>query len=202
MPNGVTWLSNSHNYDVFCYGQVWAAHTAAVLQLQALQQQAMDLHSSTDRETVVQNFVVQRPPVGGPGLVLSPQITQLQIVQEDQTTNLRGDSGLGTYPLVGYGCGIDCLTRGAVQCLKRSMLHTTWRKVTTLCQLLCPCCFRDPACRCPRLWGSYTTQQQIRLQRRLTRCSPAHCHDICAKLEAAEHHSFLELVPDSASARI
>ena len=38
----------------------------------------------------MQNFVVQRPPRGGPGLVLSPQITQLQIVQENQTTNLQG----------------------------------------------------------------------------------------------------------------
>ncbi|KAK9808502.1 hypothetical protein WJX73_002082 [Symbiochloris irregularis] len=35
-----------------------------------------------------QNFVLQRPPRGGPGLVLSPRIHHLQIIREGQTRNL------------------------------------------------------------------------------------------------------------------
>ena len=41
-----------------------------------------------------EQFVIQRPPVGGEGLVLSPQITQLQLVQENQTRDRRGELGL------------------------------------------------------------------------------------------------------------
>ena len=41
-----------------------------------------------------QDFVVQRPP--REGLVLSPQITQLQLVQEGQATGFSGECRLST----------------------------------------------------------------------------------------------------------
>ena len=50
----------------------------------------LDSHAHNYSILYGQQFVIQRPPRGGEGLVLAPQITQLQMVQEGQTTDRRG----------------------------------------------------------------------------------------------------------------